>query len=238
MATSMGDYPQPSVLGDRTLVCQWAGCGAKKFATYNSLFTHLKRQHKVPPSDLKGSWVEERAMRERRAQALSSSELEHVQVVYNELGEAVEDSFKCVKCDKVLKKANCEKHMRAVHRENTDMAELSKWATVKDGRLFKNRRAHPDRAQPGRLHLTWAMAHHQAGDGEVHEDKPDDEMEEEEEEGCQQEVGEQAMEMDHPIQEAEPAEGPRGEPVHVAPDAFVWVDPKPKVALHKIDHIY
>lgn len=101
MATSIGEYPMPEALGDRTLVCQWAGCVAKPFAKYFGLFRHLKSQHNVPGADLEGMWVGERKTMERRTMQLTDKELEHVRVVYDESGKAVEDVFECTKCAKV-----------------------------------------------------------------------------------------------------------------------------------------
>ena len=64
---------------------------------------------------------------------------------------------------KVLKKISCEKHMAKKHTATVDVAELTKWATVKDGNLFRNGRAESHR---GRLRLTWAVMSKQGDKGE------------------------------------------------------------------------
>ena len=127
---------------------------------------------------------------ERRAMTLTEDEINHVNVAYDDDGQVVEDSFVCVPCSKALTKATCAKHMTSFHSDTLDVGGLPRWATVKDGNLFRHKRGDSHRS---RLLLTRAMftqggVAEEAGEGDRQDGDEgwggDDQAEQQVGEGC------------------------------------------------------
>ena len=135
------------------MTCQFPECG-KKWNTFRSLHNHLMAAHAVPKDELKGHWVHDAFLGEKKGNPeVSHEEASWVELAWLPNGCIDEWSFGCKVCEKVFKKNSCQVHFDSTH--GIPKQVVKNWLVCKDRWVLVNHKGHevPDR----KLQLTRAL---------------------------------------------------------------------------------
>ena len=111
----------------------------KRVPSFTSLVRHYRNVHNVNHEAIKSTYVYTQSMLERPAKpapAMSDLEAEYVSPVVDEGNCVAEEKFACLKCEKILCKLSCQRHM--VRKHDLCSADVQRWLTVKDGKTIEN----------------------------------------------------------------------------------------------------